>query len=188
LSANQPLVINGWQIFAHPLFLGQFEELLIQVEALQQKQPEDYNKKKVTKRLAAIAKLVFDVIPQDPTRSSYRLGSTLGDEYKHWFRVKFFQQYRLFFRYHQENKIIVFVWVNDENSKRAYGSKSDAYLIFKKMLESGCPPNDWESLLQSAKDDSQAERLEKLTAQYLNEIDEEVDIPPAESRTIGDQL
>jgi hypothetical protein len=52
-----------------------------------------------------------------------------------------------------------------------------------------CPaPNDWESLLQSAKGDSQVERLGKLTAQYLNEIDEEVDIPPAESRTIGDQL
>ncbi|WP_354636403.1 type II toxin-antitoxin system YhaV family toxin [Planktothricoides raciborskii] len=25
-----------------------------------------------------------------------------------------FQQYRLFFRYHQESKVIVFVWVNDD--------------------------------------------------------------------------
>jgi toxin YhaV len=140
LSADQPLVINGWIIFAHPLFLEQFEELLAQVENLQLKHPRDYKKKNATKRLAAIAKLTFDVIPQDPTRSDYRQGSTLGDEYKHWFRAKFFQQYRLFFRYHQEKKIIVFVWVNDEGSKRAYGSKTDAYLVFKKMLDSGCPP------------------------------------------------
>ncbi|WP_287751309.1 type II toxin-antitoxin system YhaV family toxin, partial [Microcystis sp. M046S1] len=72
-----------------------------------------------TKRLAAIAKLAFDTIPHDQTSSAYRLGTTLGDDYKHWFRAKFFQQYRLFFRYHEESKIILFAWVNDENSKRA---------------------------------------------------------------------
>ncbi|MEZ2226397.1 type II toxin-antitoxin system YhaV family toxin [Microcoleus sp.] len=151
MSVNQPLVINGWNIFAHPLFLNQFEELLTQVEHLRQKYPQDYKHKNATKRLAAIAKLAFDVIPQDPTRSDYRQGDTLGDDYKHWFRANFFQQYRLFFRYHQEGKIIVFAWVNDENSKRAYDSKTDAYRTFKKMLESGIPPDNWDDLLKEAK-------------------------------------
>ena len=154
MSVNQPLVINGWNIFAHPLFLNQFEELLKQVEYLRQKYPQDYKHKNPTKRLAAIAKLAFDVIPQDPTRSDYRQGDTLGDDYKHWFRAKFFQQYRLFFRYHQEGKIIVFAWVNDENSKRAYDSKTDAYRIFKKMLESGIPPDNWDDLLKDEKDET----------------------------------
>ncbi len=154
MSGNQPLVINGWSIFAHSLFLNQFEELLTQVEYLRQKHPEDYKQKNATKRLAAIAKLAFEVIPQDPTRSDYRQGSTLGNGYKHWFRAKFFQQYRLFFRYHQESKIIVFAWVNDENSKRAYDSSTDAYRVFKKMLESGHPPDDWDELLQAAKDET----------------------------------
>jgi toxin YhaV len=152
-------VINGWNIFAHPLFLNQFEELLTQVGNLRQKYPKDYKQKNATKRLAAIAKLAFDVIPQDPTRSDYRQGSTLGDDYKHWFRAKFFQQYRLFFRYHQQSKIIVFVWVNDENSKRAYDSNTDAYRVFKKMLESGNPPDDWKDLLKEAK--GEISRLEK---------------------------
>lgn len=151
MSVNQPLVINGWNIFAHPLFLNQFEELLTQVEHLRQKYPQDYKHKNATKRLAAIAKLAFDVIPQDPTRSDYRQGDTLGDDYKHWFRANFFQQYRLFFRYHQEGKIIVFAWVNDENSKRAYDSKTYAYRTFKKMLESGIPPDNWDDLLKDAK-------------------------------------
>jgi toxin YhaV len=172
LPVAQPLLINGWQIFSHPLFLSQFEDLLEQVENIRKKNPENYKKKNATKRLAAIVKLAFDVIPQDPTRNDYRQGSTLGDEYKHWFRAKFFQQYRLFFRYHQENRIIVLVWVNDENSKRAYGSKTDAYLIFKKMLESGYPPNDWESLLQNSKGEAQTERLEKITTQFLGESEE----------------
>lgn len=160
MSVNQPLAINGWSIFAHPLFLEQFEELLMQVKNLRQKYPEDYKKKNATKRLAAIVKLAFDVIPQDPTLSDYRQGNTLGDDYKHWFRAKFFQQYRLFFRYHQESKIIVFAWVNDENSKRAYDSKTDAYRVFKKMLESGNPPDDWNELLKDA--ESETNRLEKV--------------------------
>jgi toxin YhaV len=153
-------VINEWNIFAHPLFLDQFEELLTQVEHLRQKYPKDYKKKNATKRLAAIAKLAFDDISQDPTRSNYRQGTTLGDDYKHWFRAKFFQQYRLFFRYHQESKIIVFAWVNDENSKRAYDSNTDAYRVFKKMLESGHPPDDWNDLLKEARGESN--RLEKV--------------------------
>jgi len=37
LSEDQPLVINGWKIFAHSLFLNQFEALLAQVEYLRQK-------------------------------------------------------------------------------------------------------------------------------------------------------
>jgi toxin YhaV len=151
LPVDQPLVINGWNIFAHSLFLEQFEELVSQVEHLRRKFPKDYKKKNATKRLAAIEKLAFDIIPQDPTRSEYRQGTTLGDDYKHWFRVKFFQQYRLLFRYHQESKIILLAWVNDENSKRAYESNTDAYKVFRKMLESGHPPNDWNDLLKEAK-------------------------------------
>ncbi|WRH64992.1 MAG: type II toxin-antitoxin system YhaV family toxin [Planktothrix sp. GU0601_MAG3] len=160
MSANQPLVINGWNIFAHPLFLNQFEELLTQVEDLRRKYPQDYKKKNATKRLAAIAKLAFEIIPQDPTRRDYRQGTTLGDDYKHWFRAKFFQQYRLFFRYHQESKIIVFAWVNDDDSKRSYDSNTDAYRVFKKMLETGHPPDNWDDLLQEAK--SAINRLEKV--------------------------
>lgn len=159
MPVDQPLVINGWNIFAHPLFLEQFEELVTQVEHLRRKDSKNYKNKNATKRLAAIAKLAFDVIPQDPTRREYRQGTTLGDDYKHWFRAKFFQRYRLFFRYHQESKIILLAWVNDENSKRSYESNTDAYRVFRKMLESGHPPDDWNDLFKEAK--SAMNRLQK---------------------------
>ena len=165
MSGNQPLVIHGWHIFAHSVFLNQVEELLNQVEYLRQKYPQDYQKKNATKRLAAIAKLAFDVIPQDPTRKDYRQGTTLGDDYKHWFRAKFFQQYRLFFRYHQASEVIVFAWVNDEKSKRSYDSNTDAYRVFQKMLASGHPPDDWNELLKEAK--SETNRLEKAVRSLI---------------------
>ena len=155
----EPLVVNGWTLFAHPLFLEQTKSLIKQVEKLQQKDPVNYKKKNATKRLAAIEKLTFDVIPQDPTSSEYRQGNTLGSEHKHWFRAKFFQQYRLFFRFHLESKIIVYAWVNDESTKRVYDSKTDAYRIFEKMLNNGHPPDSWDELLKEVK--SQNKRLQK---------------------------
>ena len=50
-------------------------------------------------------KLAFAVIPQDPTGTEYWLGSTLGDEHKHWQRAKFFQQYGLFLCFHAASKL-----------------------------------------------------------------------------------
>lgn len=146
-----PLVIHGWTVFVHPLFLAQIEALILQVELLKQKDPVGYVKKNASMRLAAITKLAFDVIPQDPTRPEYRQGGTLGDAHKHWFRAKFFQQYRLFFRYHAAARVLVFALVNDDDSKRAYESSDDAYRVFRKMLEGGHPPDDWDMLLAEAR-------------------------------------
>lgn len=146
-----PLIVNGWTIFAHPLFLDTIETLIVQVAKLQKKDPKGYINKNATKRLAAINKLAFEVIPQNPARPEYRQGASLGNDRKHWFRAKFFQQYRIFFRYHQESKIIVYAWVNDENTKRAYGSDTDAYQVFQRMLKNGNPPDDWLNLLAKAK-------------------------------------
>lgn len=156
------LIINGWCLLAHPLFLDQFESLVTEVENTRKKNPTHYKEKNSTKRLVAIIKLIFEKIPQDPTLPEYRQGTTLGDEYKHWFRAKFFQQYRLFFRYHLESKIIVYAWINDENTKRAYNNKSDAYNVFKKMLNNGHPPDDWNRLLKEAT--NEAERFKKTRA------------------------
>jgi len=159
-QAGNPLAINGWSLFAHPLFLDQVEVLIAQVEALKAKDPGTYRQKNSTKRLAAIAKLVFEVIPEDPARPEYRQGTSLGSDRRHWFRAKFFQQYRLFFRFHATQRIIVFAWVNDQESKRAFESSDDAYRVFRKMLGSGHPPDDWDALLKEAR--AASKRIEKI--------------------------
>lgn len=162
-SFPAPLVVNGWSVFAYPLFIAQLDAIIRQVEGLKRKDPDGFTRKNASKRLAAIARLAFEVIPQDPSRVEYRQGSTLGEAHKHWFRAKFFQQYRLFFRYHAPSKVIVYAWVNDEDSKRAYESSDDAYRVFRKMLESGHPPDDWNHLLAEAH--AEAARLQHLVAQ-----------------------
>lgn len=162
VKPSTPLVIHGWSIYAHPLFLSQVEALIQQVETLKRKDPAGYHRKNAAKRLGAIAKLAFDVIPQNPGNPEYRQGNTLGTDHKHWFRAKFFQQYRLFFRYHGPSKVIVLAWVNDESTKRAYESSDDAYKVFSRMLSSGRPPDNWNRLLEEAQ--SEAARLRSIAS------------------------
>ncbi|WP_348720452.1 type II toxin-antitoxin system YhaV family toxin [uncultured Alcanivorax sp.] len=163
--------INGWAVYAHPLFLEQLETLARQVESLKEKNPEGFTKKNATKRLAAIAKLAFEVIPQDPTKPEFRQGGTLGSDYKHWFRAKFFQQYRLFFRYHASSKVIVYAWVNDEGAKRSYESSDDAYRVFRKMLRNGRPPDDWDQLLSEVRRDKQSQEAMRALAEQAQNQD-----------------
>jgi toxin YhaV len=149
---SAPVVVNGWSLFAHPLFLSQLEDLMTEVEARKRRDPANWHKKNCAKRLAAIRKLIFEVIPTDPTDPQFRQGATLGESHKHWFRAKFFQQYRLFFRFDSSARVIVLAWVNDDTTLRAYGSKHDAYATFKAMLDGGNPPDDFETLMRHSID------------------------------------
>ena len=58
--------------------------------------------------------------------------------------------------------MIVFAWVNDEDTKRAYEGSDDAYRVFCKMLESGHPPDDWSQLLAEAR--AEGQRLQQFAA------------------------
>jgi toxin YhaV len=151
---DKPLKANGWTLLFHPLFEEQVEQLTQQVETLQTKVGAEYTTYDDAKRLAAIYRLVTEIIPTNPADPKFRQGNTLGSDQRHWYRAKFFQQYRLFFRFGQEAKIIIYVWVNDTRSKRAYNSKNDAYRVFKKMLERGNPPSSWKGLIEAIHDKS----------------------------------
>ena len=143
--------VNGWSILLHPLMLDQIEDLISEVEWRKDKDPQNYRSKNCTKRLRAIIRLIKQTVPSNPASTEFRPGKALGDDGKHWRRARFLQQYRLFFQYNSEDKIIIFVWMNDENTKRAYGSKTDAYATFRSMIAKGNPPDDYNSLIQAAK-------------------------------------
>ena len=142
--------INGWRIYLHPLFLDQQNRLIEEVRKARAADPQNFGSKRCTKILRAMRKVAYGEIPRDPLDPLYRQGNTLGEDYKHWFRGKFLQQYRLFFRFSEKERIIILAWVNDESTKRAYESKADAYRTFRKMLDRSRPPDDWATLLKEA--------------------------------------
>ncbi|MGH6924717.1 MAG: type II toxin-antitoxin system YhaV family toxin [Propylenella sp.] len=164
-TSEAAVVVNGWQLFAHPLLLDQLERLVAAVERDRRKRPDAFQGSANFKLLAALSKLLFETIPEDPTRPTYRQGKTLGEGRKHWFRAKFGgQRFRLFFRYGASAKIIVYAWVNDSDTLRTDGAKTDAYAVFAAMLKRGNPPDGWDDLLKASAGTSKRLRQASKTA------------------------
>ncbi len=161
------MIVGGWHLYGHPLFLDQLERLAKAVDASRGAgDPDEVGRTANFKLLAALRKLVFETVPSDPTRPEYRLGGTLGPERTHWFRAKFGGgRFRLFFRYDTRSRIVIYAWVNDRETLRTYGSRSDAYAVFRRMLESGNPPDDWRDLLEAASLDEASDRLRRDEAE-----------------------
>ncbi|MET7245145.1 type II toxin-antitoxin system YhaV family toxin [Methylobacterium sp. EM32] len=154
------MVVNGWTIFAHPLLLDQLERLTGAVAKARAADATGDQRTTQAKLLAMLAALIFETIPADPTRPEYRQGSTPGSDRKHWFRAKFGNgHFRLFFRYDGRTKIIILAWANDQTTLRTYGAKTDAYRVFKGMLDKGNPPDDWPALLEAASAEAAVARL-----------------------------
>ena len=59
-----------------------------------------------------------------------QLGNTLGPEHRHWRRAKFLGRFRLFFRYSSKDRVIIYAWVNDQNTLlKAGGRRSARFLL-----------------------------------------------------------
>lgn len=144
-------VVNGWKIYPHPIFRQQYLALIENAKRVRAADPENYISKRVAKLLLATRNMAFRDIPANPADPKFRQGNTLREDYRHWRRGKYLQQYRLFFRFSEKDRIIVLAWMNDEDTKRAYESRTDAYRVFRKMLDRDTPPDDWAMLLKEAK-------------------------------------
>jgi toxin YhaV len=140
-----------WSLFAHPEFINQLEISRQKMAHARASAGVDWFSHSDVKRHFTLTRQITERIPQDPSSTEYRLGNALGEKYRFWFRAKFLQQYRIFFRYSSIRNIIVYAWVNDPATLRAYGSRTDAYQVFRKMLESGKVPNNWDELIAESK-------------------------------------
>jgi toxin YhaV len=146
------MMVNGWTLYTHPLFDDQLQRLADRVKAAAKADPLGYQAQPATKLLATIHRLTRELIPTDPAAPEFRQGNTLGKENRHWFRAKFHERYRLFFRFSTKDKVIIYVWVNDEASLRKAGARNDPYALFQAMLESGDPPENLAQLLKASRE------------------------------------
>jgi toxin YhaV len=143
---------HGWRLFAHPLFHAQLEKLAKRVRKLASADPAGYAAHPAAKLLATIHHHVVEAIPGNPNSPEFRQGNMLGPDNRHWFRAKFHRRYGLFYRFSTEHKVIVYAWVNDEGSLRKSGSKTDPYVVFRSMLDSGDPPGSFAELVRGSKE------------------------------------
>jgi toxin YhaV len=137
---------NGWNLFVHPLFKEKLEALTREVERLAVSDPVDYKAHPKTKRLDTIRRHILEIIHANPNAREFRQGNTLGEDNRHWFRAKFHERFRLFYRFSSQGKIIIYAWINDELTLRKRGAKTDAYQVFQGMLEGGNSPSSFDKL------------------------------------------
>lgn len=125
--------------------------LIRSVEALAKQQPRTYRGQPKAKLLNRVFDLILVDVPRDPNAAEYQLGNTLGPAYRHWRRAKFLGRFRLFFRFSNAHKAILYAWVNDESTLRKAGARSDPYAVFRRRLEEGNPPDEWDDLFRGAR-------------------------------------
>lgn len=139
-----------WSLLFHRCVLEQLGRLKAASDKALARSPHNAHGNANVKLYAALAKLILQTIPSDPARDEFRQGNTMGPEFRHWRRAKIGRRFRLFFRYDSRTNVIIYAWVNDENTLRTAGSKNDPYTVFRKMLSRGNPPDDWDSLLRQS--------------------------------------
>lgn len=135
---------HGWHLLFHECILDQLRKLQTAADHAEFRHSEGFEGNANVKLLRALSRLMIDIIPSDPGRIEYRQGNTMGPKFRHWCRAKIGRRFRVFFRYDSRAKVIVFAWINDENTLRSSGSRSDPYAVFQKMLTRGRPPDDWD--------------------------------------------
>ena len=147
---------HGWKLLFHDCLIAQLQKLNAAATRARTQDPAGGEANANVKLFNALSELMFEVVPGDPGRDEYRQGNTMGSAFRHWRRAKIGRRFRLFFRFDSKTRIIIFAWINDEHSLRSAGSKSDPYVVFKKMLEQGHPPDSWDALLAVSKADWKA--------------------------------
>lgn len=141
---------HGWKLYRSSAFAEVFDMLERDVTRLASEKPDEYTSHPKAKLLARIQALIFDEIPRDPNAYIFGLGNTLGSAHRHWRRAKFLSRFRLFYRFDSASQVIICAWMNDENTLRKAGSRTDPYTVFAKRLDDGDPPDDWNDLLLNA--------------------------------------
>lgn len=139
---------DDWVLLFHAALSQQLDKLTLAAARAKKRDPDGYEGNGNVKLLRALSKAMFETVPGDPTRESYRQGTTLGAANRHWRRIKIGRRFRLFFRYHSQAKVIVYAWVNDIHTLRNAGGRSDPYTVFERSLAQGDPPADWDDLVR----------------------------------------
>ena len=144
--------IKGWDIYFFKIFEKQLLNLKEEVSELKQKDPLSYKNNTKTKFLKRVYEAITTVPSLGPNHPAFFLGKTLGNKHKEWRRVKspLPSRYRLFFRFSTKKSLINYAWLNDANTLRKEGSKTDVYAVFKQKLANNEVPSRLDELVSSS--------------------------------------
>jgi toxin YhaV len=139
------LIRNGWKILFHPLFAERIRALRVEAEELKASLTEDsYRSHPRVRLLAAVFRLIRDVIPENPNAPDFQLRADLA-KFRRAKSHGLPERYRLFWVFSSTARTIIFLYLNDESTLRKQGSRTDPYELFKGMVRQGRIGDDYET-------------------------------------------
>ena len=100
---------HGWNLLFHEGLIEQLQKLQAAAQRAQAQDPQGFESNANLKLFNALAQLMLETVPSDPSRDEYRQGNTMGPAFRHWRRAKLGRRFRLFFRFDSKTRIIIFM-------------------------------------------------------------------------------
>jgi toxin YhaV len=149
---TSPLRINGWLVLLHPEFAARYDELRQRARQLRGELSDDeFRKHSIVKLAASVQRLVTQIVPQDPNRLEFQLRGPLA-QYRRAKKHGLPPRYRLFWIFSSRERIIIFLYLNDDSTLRKEGDKNDPYEVFERMVRRGEIGPDFESNVATVRD------------------------------------
>jgi len=140
-----PAQRSGWRILFHPVFDRRYNALRDEVSELRRRLGQDeFNRHSTVKLFAAVYELVFETIPRNPNARRFMLEHELA-KFRRAKKLGLPPRYRLFWVFSSREKVIVFLYLNDESTLRKEGARSDVYEIFRRLVREGAIGADYQT-------------------------------------------
>jgi len=140
---------HGWNLLFHDGLIEQLQKLQTAAQKAKAQDPQGFESNANVKLFNALAQLMLETVPSDPSRDEYRQGNTMGPAFRHWRRAKLGRRFRLFFRFDSKTRIIIFIAMKEaqtyfaERQARADLTEFDAVMARTR----GEPPREGDRIL-----------------------------------------
>ena len=128
---------HGWTILFTEPFLSSYGDLSANARRLKSELSDvEYAEHPDVKLFLAVRVLTKDVIPSDPHHRDYQLRGELA-KFRRTKGRGLPRRYRLFWAFSDQSKVIIFLYLNDADSLRREGGRTDPYFLFAGMVQRG---------------------------------------------------
>ena len=143
-AGNPDRTFHGWTILFTEPFLSSYGDLSANARRLKgELSNEEYAEHPDVKLFLAVRELTKDVVPSDPHHRDYQLRGELA-KFRRTKGRGLPRRYRLFWAFSDQSKAIIFLYLNDADSLRKEGGRTDPYRLFAGMVQRGEVGSDFE--------------------------------------------
>ena len=140
---------HGWNLLFHDGLIEQLQKLQTAAQKAKAQDPQGFESNANVKLFNALAQLMLETVPSDPSRDEYRQGNTMDPAFRHWRQAKLGRRFRLFFRFDSKTRIIIFMAMMEAQTYLAKRQARADLTAFDAVMArtGGEPPREGDRIL-----------------------------------------